>query len=264
MLLLTALGNLPLMGSFERLPQPAAVSGRGLAGCALADASFSLLNPAALASITSAHLMLFHSPSPFGLPELSNGGLAFSVPMFSGALQASATTTGGTIYREQSVMLAYALPLDDAVSFGAALSYNALSIERYGSAHTIGIDIGIAVEPIHDMRLGASVLNVNRPTIGIARDELPRIFMLGAAVRLSDQADISADIIKDIRYPESVRIGIEVRPLQYVALRTGVSGAPSRFYAGIGVRVSFIEFDYSITTHQELGPTHTIGLDIEL
>jgi hypothetical protein len=263
-LLLAALAHSAVHASFERQPQPAPLWGRGLSGCALPGADFSLLNPASLAASAPARITLFHSPSPFDLPQLSNGGALLTAPSRIGTLQAAVTLSGKDLYREQTATLSYAIALDDAVSFGAALSYNALSIERYGAAHTFGIDIGIAVAPAPDIFLGASVLNVNRPTIGSEQDELPRIVVLGAAYRLSNRANISADLVKDVRFPESVRVGIEVRPIDFLALRFGTSTEPHRFHAGAGVRYLLFGFEYGVTTHQELGLTHSIGLSIDL
>lgn len=263
-LTLTAFACGPLYGSFERQAQPAPLWGRGLAGCALHGPDYFLINPASIAARSPVRLVLFHSPSPFGLPELSNGGIALTIPIGSGTIQPAATIAGTSLYREQSALLTYALALDEAVVVGASLSYNALSIERYGAAHTFGIDLGIIVTPIPHLSLGASLLNANRPTIGIEQDELPRVILVGAAYRLSDQADLSADLVKDIRFPESVRVGIEVRPLEFVALRTGISTEPPRFHAGAGVRYRSLGFDYGVATHQELGLTHSLGLSVAL
>ncbi len=207
---------------------------------------------------------VFYSPSPFGLPELSNGGIAIALPVSVGAIQAAVTRAGRTLYSEQCAFLSFACALDEAFSLGASVSYNAVSIERYGSAHTFGIDIGIAVTPAPFLTLAASMQNANRPTIGAEQDELPRVFLLGIACRVADRAVIAADLAKDIRYPESVRVGIEVGPVEFVALRTGVSTAPPRFHAGAGLRYRAVGFDYSITTHQDLGPTHALGLSLDL
>jgi len=249
---------------FDRLALPAQVWGRGLAACAVSGAESALFNPSALASVSRGRVTVFYSPSPFGLPELSNGGIAIALPVSLGTLQAAATRTGSTLYSEQCALLSFACALDDAFSIGTTVSYNAVSVERYGSAHAFGLDIGVAATPLPFLTLAASMLNANRPTIGAERDELPRVFLLGFACRLSDRAVIAADLAKDIRYPESVRVGIEVAPVEYVALCTGISTAPARFHAGAGLRLAGVGFDYSITTHQELGPTHALGLSLDL
>ena len=112
--MLAALAWSTLHGSFERQPQPAPLYGRGLSGCAMRGTDFSLLNPAALAGLASMHITLFHSPSPFELPQLSSGGIALSIPAPFGTLQAAFTLSGTDLYREQTAMLSYALALDGA------------------------------------------------------------------------------------------------------------------------------------------------------
>jgi hypothetical protein len=252
-----------LLGSFERQGQPAALWGRGLAGCAVTDADCARLNPSSIASASALRFTLFHSPSPFDLPALSNGGIALTIPLPFGTVQAAATLTGKDLYREQTLAITYGVPLDAAVVVGVSVSYDAVSIARYGSAHTVGVDLGIQFTPMPQLTLGASVLNVNKPTIGVEQDELPRVILIGASYRLSAGTVLSADIVKDIRYPESVRAGIEVRPLSFIVLRTGVSTEPSRFHAGGGVAYRSFEFEYGIATHQELGLTHTFGVSID-
>lgn len=160
-------------------------------------------------------------------------------------------------------MLTYAVRLDDTFAAGVSYSYNALSIERYGSTHAAGIDLGITAAPAPGLLLGASVLNVNRPAIGALDDELPRTFALGLSYRISPQTGFFADLVKDIRFPESIHAGIEVSPLNFITLRTGASTEPPRFYGGIGIHLGGIGINYAIITHQELGLTHAFEIAID-
>ncbi|MGE5316112.1 MAG: hypothetical protein ACM3Q4_15570 [Acidobacteriota bacterium] len=249
--------------SFERLAQPASLAGRALAGCAGTDADCVQKNPASPAGITSVHLSLFHSPSPFGLPELSRIGMSAAMPFHFGTLQCTATRFGSSLYREHALMLTYAVKLDEAFAAGISYSYNALSIERYGSAHASGIDLGIQASPVTGLTLGASVLNVNHPAIGSNNDELPRIVMLGMSYAFGTQARFALDIVKDVRYPESVHAGVEASPVSFLLLRTGASTGPARLYGGLGIRLSAFEIQYAVVTHQELGLTHTFGISID-
>lgn len=254
----------PVFAAFERQAQPAPLAGRGLAGCALRGIDFSLLNPASIASLAAPSAIVFYSPSPFELPQLSNGGAALAIPLPFGTVQAAVTTVGRDLYTEHCATVTYGVALDNAFSFGAAITYNALSIERYGSAHTFGIDVGVAVTPSPQLTLGASFLNANSPAIGAEQDELPRVFLVGMAYTITEFAALSADLVKDVRFPESVRVGIEANPVEFIALRIGISTAPSRFHAGTGISYKAVSFQYSIMTHQELGATHSIGLSLDL
>jgi hypothetical protein len=257
------LAPIPLRASFERLAQPASLVGRALAGCATGGADCTQYNPSALVEAGSVHIAVFHTPAMFELSELSQSGMSAASPLPIGALQLTLTRFGTTLYREHMAMLTYAARLDETFAVGASFSYNALSIDRYGSAHAWGVDLGVSANPATGLTIGAAMLNVNRPTIGAGADELPRMFSVGMAYRLSPQACFSADMVKDVRFPESIRAGIEVAPLNFIALRTGVSTEPSRFYGGLGIRIASIEINYAVVTHQELGLTHTFGISFD-
>jgi hypothetical protein len=259
----TLLVSTPADASFERLAQPATFTGNACAGCAIGGADFTQYNPSALAGIASLHVAVFHSPSPFELSALSRSGVSAASPFAFGSLQCTLTRFGSDLYSERTVMFTYALRLDEAFAIGASYSYNALAIEGYGSAHASGLDLGLIASPAAGLTLGASVLNVNRPTIGAMADELPRLFMLGMSYQVSAQACFSASLVKDVRFPESIHAGIEAAPLHFLVLRTGASTEPSRFYGGFGIRFSMFEISYAVVTHQELGLTHTFGISID-
>ncbi|HLP17016.1 MAG TPA: hypothetical protein VK470_12200 [Bacteroidota bacterium] len=246
--------------AFERLAQPPSCIGRGHTGCAGSGADFTQVNPAALAACVRPHIALFHSPSPFEIPALSHSGISAALPFRFGTIQCTLTRSGMDLFREHTAMLTYAVALDPAISIGASYVYNTLSIEGYGSAQTSGVDLGISASPASGLTLGASVLNVNRPVIGAASDELPRVFILGMSYQLSSYACVSADMVKDVRFPESIHAGVEAAPLEFISIRAGTSTEPARIYGGLGIRAFAFEINYAIVTHQELGLTHTIGI----
>ena len=245
---------------FERTPQPPAISGDGVSLVFISDIDRTFLNPSAAASLQSFYASFFYSPSPFDLPQLSNGGLITAFPLDSFTACFALTRMGFSLYREMTVTAVAARSFGGVVSAGCGINYDHLAISRCGSASTLGIDIAATVLLSDDIRWGFSVLNINRPTIGREKDQLPQFFLTGINCDVLSTAGISFTIIKDVRYPVSIRTGVRFQPMENIVLRFGVSSDPSRYYAGFGIRYSSVSVDYSVATHTELGLTHTIGI----
>jgi len=249
---------------FERTPQPPAVYGDGVSALFSGAVEPLLLNPSAAASLKSFYSSFFYSPSPFDLPQLSNGGMIFAFPFESFTGGVAVTRTGFSLYREITATAVVAKSFGGIVSAGCNINYDHLAIARYGSTFTFGIDVGASVQLTDDVRGGFSLLNVNRPTIGREKDELPQLYLTGVSCQVLPTASVSCTLIKDVRYPLSVRTGVRFSPLEFVDLRFGVSSDPSRYCAGFGIHYLAMSVDYSVVTHVELGLTHTIGISINL
>ena len=249
---------------FERTAQPPSVFGDG--GSALFSGGIEplLLNPSAAASLKSMYSSFFYSPSPFDLPQLSNGGMLFAFPVESFTAGAAVTSTGFSLYREVTATATVAKSFGGIVSAGCNLNYDHLAIARYGSAYTVGIDVAASIQVTDDIRWGFSLLNVNRPTIGLEKDELPQICLTGASCELLSTASVSFTMVKDTRFPVSVRTGARFSILEIVDIRFGASSEPSRYFAGVGFHYASVSVDYSVATHIELGLTHSIGISFGL
>lgn len=245
---------------FERTPQPPAVFGDGASSVFSGDVDHVLLNPSAAASSKLFYASFFYSPSPFDLPQLSNGGLIAAFPVDSYTACIALTRMGFSLYREMTVTAAAARSFGGIVSAGCSINYDHLTISRYGSAFTVGIDVAAEVLLSDDIRWGFSILNLNRPTIGGEKDQLPQLFLTGINCEVLSTAGVSFAVIKDARYPVSIRTGVRFEPIENIVLRLGVSSDPSRYFAGFGIRYSSVSVDYSVATHTELGLTHTIGI----
>jgi hypothetical protein len=75
---------------------------------------------------------------------------------------------------------------------------------------------------------------------------------------------LNMDIFKDIDFPAELRVGIEYRILNRLALRTGMTTQPDNFSAGLGLSFSYFAVDYAMTSHPDLGITHQFGIQFQL
>lgn len=221
------------------------------------------LNPASTALAESFHTTLFYSPSPFGLPQLSHYGILLGQQTDVGSFSLGCHTVGFSLYRESVGALWYSDALQEDFSFGIGVQFDHVAIHNYGSSSAIGLDVGIIYTPVHFLSVGMSLLNLNGARIS-EDDDIPRIFVSGVSLTPVDHVTVNVDIVKDIRFAETYRWGIEFVPFEAVTVRTGFNGESSRFFGGISVTMSEIRFDYGIATHTDLGLTHSIGISFEL
>lgn len=221
-------------------------------------------NPGGLPTVDTRSLSLHYSPQPFGLKELAHGSFSFVEPMSIGTLAASGSRFGFDLYREIDLQGSFGVGVNDLFSVGANVHYYHLSIANYGSASAWGVDVGILARISEEVRWGFSAFNVNAPTIGAAREELPQVFVTGIAYSPIVEATLLVDIEKDVRYPAELHAGVEYTILDILALRAGTISDPSVLCAGAGIHYSIIRLDYAFTNHSELGATHQVSLSIYL
>ena len=251
--------------SFERREQGARPIGMGGAFTGIADNTWAMIfNPAGLAQLRAREFSAFYSPQPFGLSELSLSSFSFVEPTAIGNFGISAHRFGFELYREISATISYANSYREIFFFGLNVSYHSLTIKSYGSASTIGIDLGLMTTITPGLRWGFFAANINAPSIGQAKEKLPQVFSSGIAYVPVQGLLIAVDLVKDVRYPVIVKAGVESKLVDVVSLRAGVGSNPTRFSSGLGVHYSSFQFDYALTAHQDLGLSHQFSVTIHL
>lgn len=234
----------------------------GNSGVALADDAFSVFNnPAGLAQMDWRELAVFYSPSPFGLKELSSACAAWHEPVGYGSLAAGFTTFGFQMYRENTVLLGVSHKFR-SVLLGLTVNYHTVSIINYGTASAFYFNLGALVTLTNEVSWGLCVSNVTRSTVGGEAGQLPYGFSSGLAFSPSEDMVISASAVKQEGFAYDLRGGIEYLPVPFIALRSGFSSETNRFSAGLGIIYKWIQLDYAVFTHDDLGLTHQIGLVI--
>jgi len=249
-------------GGFERVEGGARAVCLGGAFAGLADDGWAIFyNPAGLARLHFPELGIFYSPQPFALPELKSFSFVFVYPTGIGSFGASARSFGFQLYREFSSSLAYANEFS-GITGGVNFNYHSVSILNYGSAGTIGIDVGLLIPVLRNLRLGIAAHNVNGPTIGSSAEKLPQTFVSGISYQPLDGLCLVFDYQKEVGFPASPKFGFEYHVIDEVALLGGVADEPSTYAAGIGIRYLFFQMNYGFTTHQDLGLTHQASLTL--
>ena len=221
-------------------------------------------NPGVLPTVDQRFLSLSYSPQLFGLKELARGSFSFVEPTPLGVFSISGQRFGFELYREVTASVSYGRSISDWFHVGASIDYYSLTIQNYGSTGAIGVDLGGLVQISDQVWWGVAAFNLNAPRIGKGKERLPQQFSTGITYFPLPEAIISLAIVKDIRYPAELQLGVEYSVFSGVDIRGGVSGEPSTLNVGMGLQYSFIRIDYAFTEHPDLGVGHQISLSLAL
>ena len=247
--------------SIEGEARAAALGG---AATALTHAPTGYANPASWATF-SGRAVSFFAFEAFGLAALRLATAAYVEPTALGTFAGGARMFGFEAYRETHFYGGFArgfsLGATRRFHAGFSLRYYRVSIPGYGKAGTLGLALGGLVEVWPSVRVGFQATNFHVPKLA-GREELSRTLALGLAYTPIEQVLVVLDVYKDVRFPLSVRAGVEIQPVTAFAVRAGAATEPSRFTAGAGVRLGKVVADVAGERHAVLGwsPGVSFGL----
>ena len=259
-LLFAAIFVSPLHAAFENTTTGARPTAMAGAFVGLADSPDALFyNPAGIANLGYFSSSVFYT-RPYQLKELDMATGAAVLPFTSYVLGLAYKRFGRTPYQEHTAYISGATTIAARVQAGVTVKFFHLGIEKYGSASTFGIDIGFLAKLTRVIKWGVCAQNINRPTIGDCREQLPLFYATGISYTPHSKFIVSLDVSKDVRYDPSLHFGASFTPLPYTALRLGVQNAPSRISFGAGLIVGRLQIDYAVRTHIDLGVSHCFSI----
>ncbi|MFB6248918.1 MAG: hypothetical protein ABEL97_10150 [Salinibacter sp.] len=221
-------------------------------------------NPAARAALERP-TAVFYARQGFGLAALRYGAAHVAVPFRWGTASVGASTFGVEAYREvhlsTGVARGFQFGTARSLRLGATLRYHHTSIAGYGSAGALALNLGLGVVLLRSLHLGVMATNVSGSALG-ADVPLPRTLAVGLYYQALPHVIVVADIFKDVRFPATVRGGLEVQPVAPLFLRAGVTTAPVRFSGGAGVRLGPLSAQVAAEQHQALGWSPSASLRI--
>jgi len=221
-------------------------------------------NPAGLAALTVFQCSAFIVPEQFGLQELRTTAFAVAERFDFATIGMKTEKFGFDLYSETEFGLALASKIDSTISAGLSIQYHRLDIARYGTAGSFFIHGGLMMRVLERVDVGFSVHNLTAARLGRTGEKITQEADLGTCWSPFDNLHISLDMEKDIRFPASIKMGIEQIVFSAVALRAGAANNPDKFSIGLGVRYSLFEFGYAGYSHPDLGWTHQVDLSFTL
>lgn len=239
---------------------------QGFGGAALVStqgAKGVFVNPAGL-SRSKGFNTYFHWAQKWEKDILQQELLSTSYTTEFGAFGAGMHTWGDKdLYQELTVSGAYSKRLLKDLVVGLNFHYYKLSLaQRYGSASTFGIDMGANYFFNERIAAGLLVVNANQPKI--ADSDLPQKLFLGTAFFPVEWTKFELDIEIFKNEPASIKIGEELILLDNFHIKTGISGQPINFHAGISYSHSYFNAGWSYFTHPNLGGTQNIFVNLHL
>ncbi len=249
------------VAGFERTSQPASVLARAFGGTGIFSSDNLWLNPASIAHENKLRGTVFYTPSPFQLDQLAGYGMIVTDNISIGTFGFGVQSFGFSLYRETIGSISAAYPVSNEIAVGASFHLYHLSIERYGTGIRPVIDIGALYSLADAITIGTSIQNVTGSSFG-GDDDIPQKISSGFSLSIEQLVMVTADIVKDIRYPVYSNGSIEIYPHELLTLRFGIDGSSSMFSAGIAINLFSIQFNYGVSSHPILGLTHTIGVTL--
>lgn len=255
----------PGVAAFERnLAGPGASGPAGAVVSVTGNPWMAIANPGGLPFSLNALMSVSYIPQQFGLKELAHGSVSYIQPLPFGTIAFSGTSFGFQLYREVTLGLSYASRVTDDVGVGVTMNFYSLSIQNYGSARTAGLDAGVSMTMTDEIRWGIAATNVNSPRIGKAKERLPQTYTTGVSYSPFDATLVALDLVKDVRYPASVRVGIEYKVVSMLSIRAGTTTEPSSMHLGAGIGHEPFRLDYAFSSHPDLGGTHHFSLTLSI
>ncbi len=246
-----------LSAQFENTDVGARPSALGGAFTSLSDNSLAIFyNPAGLGQVKYREFSAYYSPAPFGLTDLSTASLSYSEPLSFGTIGAAFKTYGFDLYRENNFILSYGNNYKKRIYYGANFNLYNLHIQNYNNATAYGIDIGAMAYVAKFLQWGFFGKNITGTKIGDSKEKITQVYRTGLTFQPESKLRVIGEIEKDIKYPVSVRGGLEYSVVDFLDLRFGVGSQPTIFSSGIGINYNLFSFDYAFTKSEDLGFTH--------
>lgn len=224
--------------------------GQAVAG--LPNTDWALFNNPAMMPDSSDDVA-FYAMRYYGLKELTDYAASILIHTRFGTIGSGAHTYGYKLFRKSRFRLGYMWEIG-IFRLGVAANYSEIIIPPpYGSAGTLGFDAGFGVRLWPGGWLGADAININHPKIGIAGEPLPRSLSAGISSELFGAGVISLEIYKDVKFPLSMRCGLELAPVKIFRIRGGLTTKPGTYSIGIGLVTGHWNMDVTVQKHRWLG-----------
>ncbi|MBI1938110.1 MAG: hypothetical protein HYS25_08280 [Ignavibacteriales bacterium] len=228
-----------------------------------AEDPFTLFNnPACLSNINERAIGIYYSPAPFGVKELSNAFGVYAEPTEIGSFGGGFMIYGFELYKETKIALGFGRKINNKFSAGVTAVYKNLSIKNYGSRGYFLFNIGAAYSLQKNLQIGFAAENITRTSTSDDDNQFPVILSAGIGYKVIDELTAFISASKELDYNASVRFGAEYKPVDFLHLRFGTTTEPDIFSGGVGVIYNFVEADYAVTSHPDLGLTHQFGITL--
>ncbi|CAN5421290.1 hypothetical protein BH23BAC3_BH23BAC3_26430 [soil metagenome] len=199
-----------------------------------------------------------------GISEITDAAASATLPLGNGAFGTGVHRYGFHLFSETRFRAGYKQQWEQ---FHAGVVLNYTHVQQgggYGSAGALGADIGIGAQIVEPLWLGARATNINQPSFAETDEELPRELAAGISYFPSPATLITAEVVKDVRFPLSFRAGIDAELIKGLHARAGISSNPETYSAGFGYKTARWQINFAVQQHMVLGLSPALDIGISL
>jgi hypothetical protein len=162
-------------------------------------------------------------------------------------------------YNYQNYALSYARPLFKSFRIAATFQLYQFQIEQYGNTFLPNLDFGIMTDLSSKITLGAHLANA-LPLDITETTAFPTVLSAGIKYDVSKLISLFADVEKNIRQKENIKIGMMYQIHPKFKIRLGINTFPGTFHFGFEVLLDKIHVNIGNAFHQVLGNSTGLGM----
>ncbi len=218
-------------------------------------------NPAGLLAVQSATLTLNYTKRIID-DELSQKTVGLILPGKNNSLGFVFHRYGISAYNEITVGTMFARKFGEHLAIALRVNYHQIKIQNYGTTRGFSVDIGSIYKVNDQFSFG---IYLNNPTLQDYANKFVKISIdqsiyFGAVYQASDKVIIATTINKSTGSPYNTAFGFEYQFIKSLSLRTGITTAPFRQFAGFGLIYKKLNIDFAIESEPFLSYTPQIGI----
>jgi long-subunit fatty acid transport protein len=165
--------------------------------------------------------------------------------------------------RDFAAALSYGVNFNEQIGVGFSVRQINQKVEN-SSVSGWSVDGGtLWKSPINGLNVGAAITNLGASIDG---HKLPTAVALGVVYKPIKLFSFNSDLVKSFENEISYREGIELSPVDCLAIRGGYksdSDIGNNFYVGMGLNLRMARLDYAFAQSNDFSNTHRISFSLK-
>jgi hypothetical protein len=189
----------------------------------------------------------------------------FQLPVKAYIMGLGVSTYGFESYKVQQISLAVAKSFGPTLSAAMRFNYHELRIPAYGKSSAYTADVGFLYQFSKRIGIGAHVQNVSNISFTNTANfsPIPLVIDVGVSYKSTEELLLVAALQQSLNQTPQPKLGIEYQLIPALAFRGGLSFNQLKQFAGIGLKIKKMCFDWSINTQNTVGAGSQLSLQYE-
>jgi hypothetical protein len=200
---------------------------------------------------------------PFGLSEIDFTSVSAAFPMsgFFRGVGISYARLAALSYCEQTWATSVVLGCGPAL-VEPRLRLGGMELDGAFQDWAVLVDLAAKGQVTDALKLAVAL--ENPLALGSVKEQgrVPQRLRVGVGILASGNLGCGFEVVKEPRFPVSVRSGIEWNALRGICVRCGVRTSPAEVAFGVGLRRGWVALDVASGFNFDLGATHEAGITL--